>query len=93
MQVEEKNAMPVLWEVLTDKQIMEIIGKMAMKPAPEVSQYFLPYLVQGTNPMERIGILTGMKSNMPAPVFEGAIKIVQKALSKEDWDALQQALE
>ncbi|MFW9804049.1 MAG: hemerythrin domain-containing protein [Candidatus Thorarchaeota archaeon] len=93
MQVEEKTAMPILWDVLEDNQIMEIIGKMSMKPAPEVSQYFLPFLVQATNPMERIGILTGMKSLMPAAVFQGAIQIVQKALSTEDWEALQQALE
>ncbi|MFW9808501.1 MAG: hemerythrin domain-containing protein [Candidatus Thorarchaeota archaeon] len=93
MQVEEKIAMPILWEVLKDNQIIEIIGKMSMKPAPEVSQYFLPYLVQATNPMERIGIISGMKSFMPAAVFQGAIQIVQKALSAEDWDALRQALE
>ncbi|MFW9788773.1 MAG: hemerythrin domain-containing protein [Candidatus Thorarchaeota archaeon] len=93
MQVEETMAMPILWEVLNDNQIMEIIGKMSMKPAPEVSQYFLPYLFQATNPMERIGIISGMKSLMPANVFQGAIKIVQKALSTRDWDALRQALE
>ncbi|MFW9911988.1 MAG: hemerythrin domain-containing protein [Candidatus Thorarchaeota archaeon] len=93
MQVEEKTAMSILWEVLEDNQIMEIIGKMSMKPAPEISQYFLPFLVQATNPMERIGILSGMKSLMPANVFQGAIQIVQNALAKKDWDALHQALE
>ena len=93
MLVEEKMAQPILWEVLEDNQIMEIIGKMSMKPAPEVSQYFLSYLVQATNPMERIGVLSGMKSLMPADVFQGAIQIVQKALSIEEWDALRQALE
>ncbi|MFW9807580.1 MAG: hemerythrin domain-containing protein [Candidatus Thorarchaeota archaeon] len=93
MLVEEKMAQPILWEVLEDNQIIEIIGKMSMKPAPEVSQYFLPYLVQATNPMERIGVLSGMKSLMPAAVFQGAIQIVQKALSTDEWDALRQALE
>ncbi|MFW9842169.1 MAG: hemerythrin domain-containing protein [Candidatus Thorarchaeota archaeon] len=93
MQVEEKTAMPILWEVLKDNQIVEIIGKMSMKPAPEVSQYFLPYLVQATNPMERVGIMSGMKSLMPATVFKEAIQIAQKALSNEEWDALRQALE
>ena len=93
MLVEEKMVTPILWEAITDSQIMEIIGKMSMKATPEVSQYFLQYLVQATNPMERIGVLTGMKSFMPEAVFQGALQIVQKALSTEDWDTLRQALE
>jgi iron-sulfur cluster repair protein YtfE (RIC family) len=93
MLVEEKMAMPILWEVLKDNQIGEIIGKMSMKATPEVFQYFLQYLVQATNPMERIGILSGMKSFMPAARFQGAIQTAQKALSTEEWDALRQILE
>jgi hemerythrin superfamily protein len=93
MLVEETMVAPILWEAATDHQIAEIIGKMSMKAAPEVFQYFLQYLVQATNPMERIGVLSGMKSLMPAAVFQGALQIVQKALSTKDWHALQQALE
>jgi hemerythrin superfamily protein len=93
MLVEEKMVTPILWEAITDNQIVEIIGKMSMKAAPEVSQYFLQYLVQATNPMERIGVLSGMKSLMPAAVFQGALQVVQKALSTKDWDALRQVLE
>jgi iron-sulfur cluster repair protein YtfE (RIC family) len=93
MLVEEGMAMPILWEVLKDNQIGEIIGKMSMKPAPEVSRYFLLYLVQATNPMERIGILSGMKSFMSKDMFQGAIQTVQRALPTKEWDALRQALE
>jgi hemerythrin superfamily protein len=93
MLVEETMVMPILWEAITDNQIMEIIGKMSMKAAPEVFQYFLQYLVQATNPMERIGVMSGMKSLMPAAVFQGALRVVQKVLSTKDWDALRQALE
>ncbi|NHI90387.1 MAG: hypothetical protein EAX87_12745 [Candidatus Thorarchaeota archaeon] len=93
MMVEEGMAMPILWEVLKDNQIMEIIGKMSMKPTPEVSQYFLRYLVQATNPMERVGLISGMKSFMSKEMFQGAIQTVQKSLSTEEWDALRQALE
>jgi iron-sulfur cluster repair protein YtfE (RIC family) len=93
MLVEETMVTPILWDAITDNQIVEIIGKMSMKAAPEVSQYFLQYLVQATNPMERIGVLSGMKSLMPPAVFQGALQIVQKALSTKEWDALRQALE
>ena len=93
MLVEETMAMPILWEAITDDQIVEIIMKMSLKAGPEVSQYFLHYLVQATNPMERINILSGMKSFMPAAVFQGAMQIAQNALSTEDWKALRKALE
>ena len=93
MLVEEKMAMPILWDVLEDNQIVGIIGKMSMKPAPDVFQYFLQYLVQATNPMERMGILSGMKSFMPAARFQGAIQTAQKALSSKEWEALRQAIE
>ncbi len=93
MLVEEKMVTPILWEAISDDQIMEIIGKMSMKATPEVSQYFLQYLVQATNPMERIGVLSGMKALMPEAVFQGALQIVQKALSTEDWNEVRKALE
>jgi iron-sulfur cluster repair protein YtfE (RIC family) len=92
MLVEETMVTPILWEAITDNQIVEIIGKMSMKATPEVSQYFLQYLVQATNPTERIGVLSGMKSLMPAARFQGALQTAQKALSAKEWDALRQAL-
>jgi iron-sulfur cluster repair protein YtfE (RIC family) len=93
MLVEEKVVTPILWESITDNQIMEIVGKMSMKATPEVSQYFLHYLVQATNPIERVGMMSGMKSLMPAARFQGALQTAQKALSTKDWDALRKALE
>ena len=93
MLVEETMVSPILWDAATDDQIVEIIGKMSMKATPEVSQYFLHYLVQATNPMERIGVMSGMKSLMPAARFQGALQTAQKALSAKEWNALRQALE
>ena len=93
MLVEEKMAAPILWAAATDGQIGEIIGKMSMKAKPEVRLYFLHYLVQATNPTERIGVLSGMKTLMPTPVFQEALQVAQKALSTKDWEALRHALE
>lgn len=93
MLVEEKMAAPILWAAATDSQIGEIIGKISMKAKPEVRLYFLHYLIQATNPMERIGVLSGMKTLMPTAVFQGALQVTQKALSTKDWEALRHALE
>ena len=71
---------------------MGIINNIVTKQPPELMQYLLPYYFRAINPMERSGLLMGMKKNMPEPAFEGVLKIAQTSLEESDWQKLKQIL-
>ncbi|MHA2289113.1 MAG: hemerythrin domain-containing protein [Promethearchaeota archaeon] len=92
LQDEELEANPILWNSLSDIELMGIINSIVAKQPPELMQYLLPYYFKAINPMERAGLLMGMKKNMPEPAFDGVLKIAQASLEESDWQKLQQIL-
>ncbi len=93
LQDEELDANPILWKVLSDEELMVIIPKIAAKIPPNVMQYFTSYFVRAINHTQRLGLLMGMKKNLPEPVFEGILKIAEASLEGKDWKKLKQTLE
>jgi hypothetical protein len=93
LQDEELNANPILWRVLSDKELMVIIPKIAAMIPPEIMQYFMSYFLRAVNHTERLGLLMGMKKNLPEPAFKGILKIAETSLKEPDWLKLKQALE
>ncbi|MFW9772157.1 MAG: hemerythrin domain-containing protein [Candidatus Heimdallarchaeota archaeon] len=92
LQDEELEANPILWKALNDSELMDIINKIVSKQPPELMQYLLPYYFRAINPMERTGLLMGMKKNIPETAFEGILKIAQDSLEESDWLKLKQIL-
>ncbi|MHA2035747.1 MAG: hemerythrin domain-containing protein [Promethearchaeota archaeon] len=93
LQDEELDANPILWEVLSDNELMVVVPKIASKIAPEVMQYFMVYFLRAINHIQRIGILMGMQKNMPEPVFNGILNIAESSLEEADWKKLKQSLD
>ncbi|MFX1327986.1 MAG: hemerythrin domain-containing protein [Promethearchaeota archaeon] len=93
MQDEELEANPILWKILSDKVLMDILIKMSSKPTPELRQYFLPYLLKATNHSERVGVLMGMRKGMPETIFSGILNIAEASLEEFDWQKLKQTLD
>jgi iron-sulfur cluster repair protein YtfE (RIC family) len=93
MQDEELEANPILWGLLDDGDLMEILSNMSQKPTPVLREYFLPYLLRATSPTERVGVLMGMKRSMSELVFNGTLKIAKLSLAEPDWQKLRQTLD
>ncbi|MEJ2248603.1 MAG: hemerythrin domain-containing protein [Candidatus Lokiarchaeota archaeon] len=93
MQDEELQANPILWEMLEDEQLMEILSDMSQKPTPELRAYFLPYLLRATNPTERVGVLMGMRRSISESVFNETLNIAKISLAESDWQKLKHTLD
>jgi hemerythrin superfamily protein len=93
MQDEELDANPILWGMLDDEKLMEMLSNMSQKPTVELREYLLPYLLRATNPAERIGVLMGMKRSMSESMFDGTLKIARTSLAESDWQKLKQSLD
>lgn len=93
MQDEELTANPILWKLLHDERLMEILSNMSQIPTTKLREYFLPYLIRATNPAERVGVLMGMKMSMPDSVFNRTLDISKGALEESDWQKLKQSLD
>ncbi|MFX1478714.1 MAG: hemerythrin domain-containing protein [Promethearchaeota archaeon] len=93
MQDEELEANPVLWKILSDEELMDILIKMSSKPTPELRQYFLPYLLKATTLPERVGVLMGMKKGMSETIFSGILSVAEASLDVSDWQKLKQTLD
>jgi iron-sulfur cluster repair protein YtfE (RIC family) len=93
MQDEELEANPILWGMLDDEELMEILSNMSLKPTVELREYFLPYLLRATNPTERVGVLMGMRRSMSESIFNGTLKIARTSLIESDWQKLKQTLD
>lgn len=93
MQDEELQANPILWKLLDDKGLMEILSNMSQIPTAELREYLLPYLMRATNPAERVGVLMGMKMSMSESVFNRTLDIVKESLEESDWQKLKKSLD
>ena len=93
LQDEELEANPILWKILGDEELIEVLSKISSKPTPELRQYFLPFLLRATNHPERVGILMGMKKDMPKSAFNGILNIARASLAESDWQKLKQTLD
>ncbi|MHA1987351.1 MAG: hemerythrin domain-containing protein [Promethearchaeota archaeon] len=93
LQDEELEANPILWNVLNNNELMDIINKIAAKLTPEERQRFMPYFLRAINHPERLGLLMGMKRNMPEPIFKAILNMAQASLEKADWQKLKQSLD
>lgn len=92
LQDEELEANPILWKILSDKELMDILTKISSKPIPELRQYFLPYLLKATNHSERVGVLMGMKKGMSETSFSGILSVAKTSLEVSNWQKLKQTL-
>jgi iron-sulfur cluster repair protein YtfE (RIC family) len=93
MQDEELGANPILWGMLDDEGLMEILSNMSQKPTPELREYFIPYLLRATNPAERVGVLMGMRRSMSDTVFTRTLNIAEESLAESDWQKLKVMLD
>ena len=93
MQDEELEANPILWGLLDDNELMEILSNMSQKPTVELREYFIPYLLRATNPAERVGVLMGMRRSMSEATFTRTLEIAKASLAESDWQKLKKTLD
>jgi hypothetical protein len=93
MNVEESSHNAVLWARYTDAELHGIHNALLASIPPQEMMFAIRWMVPYMNPVERAGMLGGMKANAPAPAFEAAIETVRPHLTQREWEKLARALD
>lgn len=91
MNLEESRANEVLWANRTDEQLAEIRGAIQGSIPPERFGEFLAIMLPNMNYHELTGMLGGIKTMAPPPVFEVVSGIARDTLG-DRWAAIEAAL-
>ncbi len=89
---EEEYAMPALWRLCTNDELMSARGKILGGQDPKSMMYSLGMILPALTPTERFLVFSqGLKST-PPEVFQGALKIAEHVLPPEDWLSVKRML-
>ncbi|MHA2254355.1 MAG: hemerythrin domain-containing protein [Candidatus Kariarchaeaceae archaeon] len=88
LQNEELKAMPELWKVHNDDELLGMQMKIPTITPPNISAFFLKYLFPALNPEERINYLKLIHSKVPEQVYSNFRSIAEMSLESTDWEKL-----
>jgi len=92
MHVEETAHSAVLWARYTDAELVEIHDRLVASIPPAEMMMIARWMVPFMNPAERVGVLSGVRQNAPAPAFQAILDTVRPHLSGNEWAKLARAL-
>lgn len=92
MHVEETAHNAVLWARYTDAELVEIHDRLVASIPPAEMMMIARWMVPFMNPAERVGMLSGVRQNAPAPAFQAVLDTVRPHLSEQEWAKLARAL-
>ena len=92
MYVEETAHNAVLWARYTDAELAAIHDALVASIPPAEMMYTARWLVPFMNPIERLGLLDGIRAKAPAPAFQAILDTVQPHLTQQEWAKLARGL-
>jgi len=92
MNVEETAHNAVLWARYTDVELAAIHDALVASIPPDEMMYTVRWLVPFMNPIERLGLLDGIRAKAPAPAFQAILDTVQPHLTQQEWVKLARGL-
>ncbi len=87
LDMEERTIRPAFWDAYADEELLVLMGQSMAAMNPEDRQAALPYILPALNVHERVGWLSGMRGNLPLPVFDGILALAEKVLSATEFKA------
>jgi hypothetical protein len=92
MHVEETAHNAVLWARYTDAELLAIHDALVASIPPQEMLATARWMVPSMNPAERLGLLSGIRANAPAPAFQAILDTVQPHLTQGEWAKLARGL-
>jgi hypothetical protein len=92
MHVEETAHNAVLWARYTDDELRAIHDEIVASIPPDQMLFAARWLIPAMSPVERVGMMAGMKAHAPAPAFEAVLATVRPHLTELEWAKLEKAL-
>lgn len=92
MHAEETENNAVLWAHFDDAELAGIHQAILASLGPQLLAEYLRWLAPAMAPVERAGLLSGMRAGLPAEAFAGFAALVRSVLGERDWAKLLKAL-
>jgi len=80
MHYEETVHNAALWSLYTDAELHELHNRLLASLPPEETLEVARWMLPALSPVERAGMLNGVKASAPAPAFEGLLEHVRPHL-------------
>lgn len=92
MHIEETANNAALWEHYTDAELMDIHHRLLATVSPEDKMEVMRWMVPALTPVQRAGVLGGLKAEAPAEVLDAVVSVVRPHLAIGDWTKLATAI-
>ncbi len=92
MEQEETANNQVLWSAYTDADLAAIEHAIHQTIPPQEMEAYMRWMLPALSAAERAALLTEIRDNAPAPVFDGMMQLAQQCLSARDIGKLNAAL-
>jgi hypothetical protein len=92
MHIEESTNNAALWAAYSDAELSEIHDRLAASISPPEFMQVARWMVPALNPMERAGLLGGIRAQTPPEAFLGVLAGVRPHLDARGWDKLARAV-
>lgn len=89
---EEVRHGAVLWAHYDDAELAKLHDELVASIPPQETMFTLRWMVPACNPAERAAVLTGMRAQAPAKVFDAVLETVRPHLDDAEWRKLGDAL-
>lgn len=93
MHIEETANNAALWAHYTDAELMDIHHRLLASVSPQEHLEVMRWVVPALMPVQRAGMLGGMKNEVPAEFFGAVIDVVRPHLDIRDWTQLARAID
>jgi hypothetical protein len=92
MTIEETELNPLLWSLFDDSELVALYQQIIASEGPETLERTTRWLIPALAPAERAQVLIGARPNIPPPVWDHMLGMVEGLLSERDWTKLTAAL-
>ncbi|HZG84351.1 hemerythrin domain-containing protein [Paenibacillus sp.] len=87
---EEAIAMPRLWASYDDAALLATSMKLRSGIPAHIQSNFQKYMIPAASIQEQTMMLSGAKSSVPEPVFQGICALYESLLPADEWKKLQE---
>lgn len=89
---EEKKAMPLLWENMTDEELIACFARIRADIPPPLMQSYLSYMIPSLKLVDLSMILKAVQATAPPEKFENVKNLALRKLGDKDYKTLESYL-
>lgn len=90
---EERITQPLLWKHFTDDELARHRGEIMKKNPPETLLIWFRFVVPAQSQNERVNLLAGFKKMAPPDFYKAGMGVIEKVLTKSEFEKLIKALD